>query len=496
MSDIAFPGHVSNWTFAGTRVANDSTILAELRSWALIAASSLAIAGVFAFLLALSRVPHIEAVAPMLSGFFSKGLVIHVIFSLIIWFLTVFALLVSLAARDVAGRDVKLAGLGRAGLALVSMSFPMLFLPAFRTETAATLNNYVPVIIHPTYYLGLAMFAVGILLPVLRLFASVAARQGKLAPVPFAMTMGGIVYCVAIVAFIAGIVGVWGEEPSRTMHEHLFWGGGHVLQFLYCLLMLTGWYIVAREGLGSELVDSDIFRLATGLIGIFSLAAIILAVAFPAFSPVQTEAFRRLQFVLAFPSLLVAGGGLLTVLRARRRIAVRWRDPAIVALTLSPIVFGIGGVMGLLITGSDTRTPAHYHGVIAGVQVACMGTMLTYCLPKLLRGVSERVRSYRHVALFGIGQLLASIGLFLAGGYGAPRKTPSGTVNLADGAAIGMTLHGIGALIAVIGGTLFVFAMLRALLGRRPNAGERATVVPRSVAGADLPGGVGLTHGG
>ena len=180
---------------------------AELRSWAILAAGSLAVAGVFAFLLAMSRVPGMEKVVPWPMGFFSKGLVIHVVFSLVIWFLTVFALLASFACRNASDGDIRFPALGRIGLALVSMSFPMLFLPAFHADTTATLNNYVPVIIHPAYYLGLAILGLGILLPVLRLFANALPKILKLDALPFAMTMGGAVYCVALLSFAAGVIG-------------------------------------------------------------------------------------------------------------------------------------------------------------------------------------------------------------------------------------------------------------------------------------------------
>jgi hypothetical protein len=436
-----------------------------------LAAGSLAVAGVFAFLLAMSRVPGMEKVVPWPMGFFSKGLVIHVVFSLVIWFLTVFALLASFACRDASDGHIRFPALGRIGLALVSMSFPMLFLPAFHADTTATLNNYVPVIIHPAYYLGLAILGLGILLPVLRLFANALPKILKLDALPFAMTMGGAVYCVALLSFAAGVIGQWGEEPSRLMHEHLVWGGGHILQFMYCLLMLSGWYVLARLSLKVDIIDPDIFKLATGMIALFALPAILFYAVLEPFSVLQTEAFRRLQFVLAFPSLLVAAGAAAAIMR-RRAVGLPWQDPAFVAIVLSALVFGVGGTMGLVINGTDTRTPAHYHGVIGGVNLACMGLMLRYCLPALSRPPIEKARLRLQIALFGFGQLMASIGLFLAGGYGAPRKTPSGAVNLADGAVIGMSLHGVGALFAILGGTLFVVTVLRSLLrpGQVPDA--------------------------
>lgn len=472
MTSLAHPETMARWPHAAASKTATATFATELRSWAFAGAASLAIAGVFALLLALSRVPGIERIVAWPIGFFSKGLVIHVIFSLVIWFLVMFALLVSLATRELAGDQPRLKGFGRAGLALVSMSFPMLFVPAFYSTTTATLNNYVPVIIHPMYYLGLAVLAAGILLPVLRLFANVGRQINKLDTLPFAMTIAGVVYCVALITFARGLLGVWGEEPSRTMHETLFWGGGHVLQFLYAILMLTGWTLLARQTLDRNIVDPDIFRLAIGLIGVFSLAAIIFSAVMHPTAPMYTEVFRRLQFVLAFPSLLIGLGGLVAVLRARKAGPLPWNDAGFVALALSPLVFGAGGIMGLLITGSDTRTPAHYHGVIGGVQVACMGLMLAYCLPRLAGNAMAPARLKLQLALFAFGQLFASIGLFMAGGYGAPRKTPSGAVNLADGAAIGMFLHGIGALFAVLGGALFVWTVFRSLLNSPEAARE------------------------
>lgn len=474
MTDILRYGHAPDRAEAAD-ASHAAALQAELRSWALLAAGALAIAGLFAFLLALSRVPGIEHLVRWPLDFFSKGLVVHVIFSLVIWFLAVFALLVAFATGETAPGPMRLAGLGRIGLGLVSMSFGLLLVPAFHEHATATLNNYLPVIIHPGYYAGLVLLALGILMPVVRLAANLPLSPGAVADVPFAIAMGGIVYVTALASFAGALWHLGGASPSSLMHEQLFWGGGHVLQFLYALIMLTAWYVLARTSLGVDIVDPDIFRLATALIAVFALPALVFTFVFEPFSARQMEAFRRLQFVLALPSLLIAFGGAVAIVRARRKGPLPWRDPAFLALVLSPVVFGAGGLMGLLITGSDTRTPAHYHAVIAGVTVACMGLVLTHCLPALRRPV-EGGRLTLQLTLFALGQLAASVGLFLAGGYGAPRKTPSGLAAIADGAVVGMYLHGIGALFAVVGGAWFVVVTLRALL--LPGRGaHRLTIV-------------------
>ena len=126
-----------------------SALRGELRGWCGIAVGSLAIAGVFAFLLALSRIPGIESFFSWPLGFFHKGLVIHVVFSFVIWFLAVFGGLLVVATHAVAGPSPRLSGLGRAAMLAMSAALPLLFVPALLDRGEATLNTYVPPIIDP-----------------------------------------------------------------------------------------------------------------------------------------------------------------------------------------------------------------------------------------------------------------------------------------------------------------------------------------------------------
>src|SRR6516225_11757069 len=87
----------------------------ELLGWAWLAVGALGVAGVFAFLLALSRVPGMDTARFWPIEFFYKGLVIHVVFSLAIWLLTIFAFLAARATLELAGDDMRAASLGRIG---------------------------------------------------------------------------------------------------------------------------------------------------------------------------------------------------------------------------------------------------------------------------------------------------------------------------------------------------------------------------------------------
>ena len=69
--------------------------------------------------------------------------------------------------------------------------------------------------------------------------------------------------------------------------------------------------------------------------------------------------------------------------------------------------------------------------------------------------------------VYGIGQILHVAGLAYSGGHGAQRKTAVATQGLEGiGQIAGMAVMGIGGLIAISGGLLFVIAVVGALRRR------------------------------
>src|SRR5580700_7247314 len=437
-----------------------SAVQRELIGWAWLAVGALAVAGVFALLLALSRIPGMEKTPFWPIDFFYKGLVIHVVFSLVIWLQGVFAFLVSVATLKLAGNDVRVAPLGRIGQGAVLLAFPFLFAPAFFEATQPELTNYIPIIRHPAYDIGLLALALGVLAPVVRLLVNLPGRIASAPPLAVAMALGGFVYVLALICFGAAtaLLAHNGELASR---EELFWGGGHVLQFVYAALMVTNWSILARMSLGDEAVDNRIFLASVGLIALIAIAAPAFYAIFAPFSDPQREAFRFLQFGIAAPTLIFA---LSLVARALRLPGPwPWRDPAFFALAVSLALFALGGMMGFLIDGSDTRTPVHYHAVINAVSVPSAGMLLTFGLKELGKPPALPRMTRLLIGLYGSGQFVASIAMFVAGGYGALRKTPSGAGTLDTVAAAGMAVHGIASIFTILGGAAFVIVAVRAL---------------------------------
>jgi cytochrome c oxidase subunit I len=460
------PAQKQRWNlYAGFEAAMASpSARGELRGWCGLALLSLAIAGVFALLLAVSRVPGISDIFPWPLQFFDKGLVIHVVFSFVVWFLSILGALLTIAAHRLGDGHPGGGGLARLALWASYAAQPLMFVPGLLDRGEASLNNYVPVIIDPLYYAGLGLLAVGLLLAVVRFIGVMLRRSGPMEPLAVGSLIASLIYLLALVCFAIAGVSLSGDAIDGAFNENLFWGGGHILQFLNVSLMLSGWYVLGGLSLEKPAMRPQMASLTQVLLLASAVVGPMLYILFDAFSYDQMTSFTWLQYLLAPPTLLAA---MLILQTIRQSSPLPHANPAFKCLVLSVVVFGVGGFLGLFVDGADTRTPAHYHGVIGGVNLVFIGLFLSFFLPLMDRGlvIGRAVTGLIH--MYAWGQVLASIGLFLAGGYGAPRKTAGDAQGLeAMGAVMGMYLNGIGALIAIIGGIMFIWITAKALLRR------------------------------
>jgi hypothetical protein len=165
---------------------------------------------------------------------------------------------------------------------------------------------------------------------------------------------------------------------------------------------------------------------------------------------------------------------LLALVRRHDRASVRARAAALApaqrplraALLASMLLFIAGGLIGLTISGNNVKIPAHYHGCIVGVTLALMG-LVYRLLPQLGYGVVSGRAAVAQPWVYGIGQLLHIVGLVWSGGYGVQRKVAGAEQVLSrTGEVAGMGLMGLGGLLAIVGGLMFVVVVWRAM--RRP----------------------------
>jgi heme/copper-type cytochrome/quinol oxidase subunit 1 len=141
--------------------------------------------------------------------------------------------------------------------------------------------------------------------------------------------------------------------------------------------------------------------------------------------------------------------------------------PLRAALLASLALFCAGGLIGFTIGGPNVRIPAHYHGCIVGVTLAMMG--MTYLLlPRFGFAAPESRLAAWQPWVYGGGQLLHIVGLVISGGYGVARKVAGGEQVLRSAPeVIGMGIMGLGGLVAIAGGLLFLVVVGRAAWTRR-----------------------------
>ncbi|MBK8120465.1 MAG: cbb3-type cytochrome c oxidase subunit I [Sulfuritalea sp.] len=411
--------------------------------------------GLLAILLVLSRTPGIQEVFP-LKDFFRSALVVHVDLSVVIWFMAFAAVIWSALGRG------GMAWLGWGGFGLAAIGTAVMTVSPFLPGADPVLNNYIPVLQQQVFYASLWLCGAGFGLAVLRALFTTWPRPALEAPLQLGAFLGAVAAFLALAAFVWS----WAVVPrieERIYFEVLFWGGGHVLQFQHALLMVVAWLWIAAQ-LGHPSAASA--RVLSVMFWIGALPLLVVPLIYftvPAGSLPHMELFAKLMIwghPYMAPLILVGFLGLW----ATRKTAA---DAAKSAFIASFLLFAVGGVLGYMIQGVNVVIPAHYHGSTVGVTLAFMG--LAYVLlPQLGFGAAEGRMARWQPYVYGGGQLIHILGLAWSGGYGVQRKVAGAEQALTTlPQKMGMGMMGLGGLIAVIGGIMFVLVCLKAMAPRR-----------------------------
>ncbi len=435
------------------------TVRQETRAWSLLGVGALAIAGVFALLLVFSRTPVIQDFLPWpWKSFFHKGLVTHVVFSFVVWFLASMGTVMSMVfARKMAEGVSSAFTLPAISLAVIGCLG--LIVPALFDLGTAELNNYVPVMNHPVYYIGLSCLMSGLVLVCLRQLTLKAEGDVSV----LGTQACALIYLIAVVCMLLAALLLPHDLAEPSYNEHLFWGGGHVLQFVNTALLGLVWVSVVKTCGKTNLLALPYGMAVFGLLLAFVLPTPILY----AFMDVMGQPLRDfytelLRFGLPLSSTVLSLS-MLTFLLSKAGRGLDGTTKA--ALWLSLFTYNLGGVYGLMLDGTDTRVPAHYHAVIGGINLALMIFYHRVVLPFIRSDVREGRLFTAQYWLYGLGQIMHASGMFLAGSQGVPRKTAGAAQSLDNlDKVLSMGLMGAGGLIAVIGGVLFVIMTLRWML--------------------------------
>ena len=427
--------------------------------WLWLSVMALAGAGIFSVLLVLARTPFIGELIPN-TDFFHTALVIHVDLSVLVWNLAFAGVLWSLASR------AEYLPLNRIILVVISIATILMVIAGFLPDANPVMSNYIPVLANPVFLTGLGLFGVGVGMQVLltmTIIPPVGMEISSQGVMRFALNCAAISLLVALMAFAWTWFVLPRELVSEVYYEMLFWGGGHILQYTYSLLMMACWLWLSAIARIQMIMHERIVILIflAGLVSVF--VAPVIYYHYEVTDPMHREMFTWLMSfggsLATFPLALAVYYGLVKKIPANEQ-----ERAAHSALMTSLMLFGCGGIIGFMITGNNVTVPAHYHGCIVGVTLALMGVAYDV-LPKL--GFSKVNFRWANIQLWGYasGQFMHILGLVWSGGYGVERKVAGAAQGLDSLERIaGMGLMGMGGLISSLGGLLFIIIVIKALL--------------------------------
>lgn len=419
------------------------------RYWLLVGVGALAIAGLYALLLVAARTPQLKSL-PVMSRLFHEALVVHVDLSVLVWFLSIACLL---WGRITSHERCWLPYIEESALICMALGTLAIALSPLDSASSAMMSNYIPVIYSPVFFFGLSLVACAVTLMVAKLLFSLPLAAKEMG---FALTGAAVITLVSLVAFAWSYRQMPGVIDGQQYYDMLFWGGGHILQFTHVQVAMVCW-LMLYHSLSPPLNGSGKIK---------CLFAIGVISAFAGLAPYLLFDITSMQHRDFFTYLMIFANGIAPTLLALWMLPGLWRQRQKQALWstlfMSLALFLYGGVLGAMITGQNVVIPAHYHGSIVGVTLAFMG-LAYFLLPEFgYRPVAGWKMAFWQPVVYGVGQVMHITGLAYSGGYGVLRKTPAGEmVDIALPVKVALGFMGLGGLIAIIGGLMFVVVVWR-----------------------------------
>jgi cytochrome c oxidase subunit 1 len=419
------------------------------RGWLFLALTNLGIAGLFSLPPVFLRGSFFASLFPI-EHVFATALVVHVVLSVVLWFLSFCAMFLMASASQHWKNFYKTA------LWLAIFATICIATAPFFGFPEAIKNNYVPVLNNLPFFLGLGFFSASMLLMAgLTLLSPYALMPGSTHQANLTLSI-----CIIIAAVCFSVAGRLSDNSRLIgdMHffEHLFWGGGHILQFVYVALLALSWWhlfsLAYPEIKKSEYLFSASFWINAALTlpaPLFYRLAGGLEESHYWFT-LHMRIFGGIAPIIVFALLTFA------YLKTGEKIC---RDKrARTALILSLLLFLLGGILSFLIDGQNAIIPAHYHGSIVSITLALMATSYVL-LPRFgCREVSQRA-GILQLCCYGIGQFMHVSGLGMMGGYGALRKDPGSSATIDT--MFGKILFFSGGVLALAGGLWFLLLVIQ-----------------------------------
>ena len=495
----------------GLRVHSQAETLIKANT--MVAVVFLAVGGLFGLLVALTRWP---AVHLLNDEWFYLALTAHGADVLLFWIIFFEIAILYFASAILLNCRLATPWLAWLAFALMLVGAVLANIAILQGESSVMFTSYVPMQAAPHFYLGLILFAVGLLLACCVFFGTlVIARdertyEGSVPLVTFGAITAAIiaVFTVASGAIILIPTFLWSvgyiSHIDPLIYKLVWWGMGHASQQVNVSVQVAVWYCVAAMVLGAKPLSEKVSRAAFLMYILFlQLAAAHHLLVEPGVSSEWKIFNTSYALYLAVLGSMIHGLSVPGAIEAaqRRRGFTKgvfewlrkapWGNPAFSGVALSIVMFGfLGGISGVvmgteqinLIIHNTLYVPGHFHGtVVAGTTLAFMA--ISYIVVPLIFRRDLVLKSWAKWQPYVFGLGVAGISLFMmgAGTLGVARRhwdiaftDAALTFDYPAAAFMMMGLNGVFAILAAVGGIMYVVVIVGSILFGK--ARDQATI--------------------
>ncbi len=365
-------------------------------------------------------------------------------------------------------------------------------------KAAVLYTFYPPLTAHPLFYLGLVVLIIGSWIFAVAIFhAYLAWRKNKPSTsIPLA-TMGVLTTLIIWLEATPPLAFmVLKNLVPMSLHytpvdvlesRTYFWYFGHPLVYFWIVPAVTLWYYALPKILGVPLFSEKMAKIALIL---FIVASTPVGLHHQFVDPGISNIYKLVQtiftFIVATPSLLTAFNIVATLERAGRLRGgngvlgwlkkLPWGDPVFAGMTLAFILFGFGGISGVVnasfilnyVVHNTLWVVGHFH-ITVGTATTLTFIAASYLLIPVLfkREVASMRLARAQVYLWFVAIAIMSTAMHIVGLYGVPRRTydvtyggqiPSSWIPLLLAVAV-------GGIVLVASGALYQAIVWRTIFG-------------------------------
>jgi len=526
---------MSNATF---RTCPDTGLKVHLSAQNLIKANAVAavvfllIGGALGLMVAMTRWPEVHLLS---AEMFYAVLTAHGIDVLLFWIIFFEMAVLYFASAILLNCRLAAPWVAWVGFVLMLAGAVIVNVAVLQGESSVMFTSYVPLRAEPHFYLGIILFAVGALLGCCVFFGTLViakdekSYEGSLPLVTFGALTAAIiaVFTIASGAIILIPTLLWSvgyiEHIDTVTYKVIWWAMGHSSQQINVAAHVAIWYLIAAVLLGAKPLSEKVSRTAFLMYILFlQLASAHHLLAEPGISSEWKVFNTSYALYLAVVGSMIHGLSVPGAVEAAQRARgltnglfewlrkAPWGNPAFSGMFTSLVYFGfLGGISGVvlgteqinLMMHNTMYVPGHFHAtVVAGTTLTFMA--VTYLVVPL---IFQRDIIFPKIAqwqpyVFGVG--VAGISLFMmgAGTLGIARRhwdisfsDAALTFDYPSAAFLMMSLNGIFALLAALGGVMYIVVVVGSILfGKKRDANSPSLIPPQvNPAPASTYGGTG-----